>query len=313
MKEGSNYAELLDPEIQAFIERTDSHYPPGLIFPDVNAQRAAYNRLCDDFAVAVPSSISFKDDVVESDGLSVPVRRYVSQLNQAHAHIIYIHGGGYVLGDLDSHHDVCAELSDSTQLNVTAVDYRLAPEHKHPAAFEDCVAVVLFEAKRLRIPLILCGDSAGGNLCAAVSHQLRDVHSTDLVAGQVLLYPELGGDSTRGSYLTHANAPMLTLEEVGYFRNIRRANESRAPDASLLPLEDTNFSKLPSTIVVTAECDPLSDDGKDYCNAINQAGGQAQWRCESGLVHGFIRARHVSQRAKASFTFVVDSLRQLAG
>jgi len=128
----------------------------------------------------------------------------------------------------------------------------------------------------------------------------------------VLIYPELGGDHTRGSYLDHANAPMLTLEEVHFYLNVRVDGSPPTNDASFAALQDTHFTDLPNTLVLSAECDPLSDDGRVYCDAIKQAGGNARWRHEKGLVHGFLRARHSSARAKQSFKAITDQLAEFA-
>lgn len=314
-----DYRKLIDNEIWAFIERTENHYPPDAASRTITEQRSFYHNLCTDFSAGYPNGVVSTDATVDTDTYSVPVRRYSAE-NEQHsdrALIVFMHGGGYVLGNLHSHDDVCAELCAYTGFNLTAIDYRLAPEHKHPSAFEDCLAVVRHEAARLNQPIVLCGDSAGGNLCAAVAHQLRNdsTRSADAVSpvvGQILLYPELGGDKQTGSYSEHANAPMLTLDDVMYYQNIRFANENVNIDFTNAPLQDTSFANLPKTLVVSAACDPLSDDGKHYCDAINQAGGSAQWKNEAGLVHGFVRARHSSEKARRSFQLVIDTLKRFA-
>lgn len=295
-----------------FIERTDRWYPADAVQRTINEQRSIYIAMCREFFNGHPDGVEVSDQVVEFPQHSVPVRRYLSRGEKTNSHIIYMHGGGFVVGGLDSHDDVCAELCDTTRLGVTAIDYRLSPEHKHPAAFNDCLAVVQHEAQRLGVPLLLCGDSAGGNLCAAVSHRLRSSEKSGIVIGQVLIYPALGGDPDIGSYIAHANAPMLTREEVSYYENVRVDGLPPTNDASFAPLQDDNFSNLPNTLVLSAECDPLSDDGRLYCEAINQAGGKARWRNETGLVHGYLRARHASSRAKESFKAITDQLNEFA-
>src|SRR5690606_22159742 len=111
-------------------------------------------------------------------------------------------------------------------------------------------------------PIILTGDSAGGNLAAAVSHTTRG-HARK-PAGQVLIYPALGGDRSKGSYNSHAEAPMLTLRDIEFYADIRTGGQHRAGDITLSPLTDTDFSGLPPTVLITAECDPLSSDGEAY-------------------------------------------------
>jgi acetyl esterase len=128
----------------------------------------------------------------------------------------------------------------------------------------------------------------------------------------VLIYPVLGGDRSRGSYLAHAEAPMLTLRDVAYYEMVRTGGHAVTDDPTLMPLTDTDFSGLPPTVVVSAECDPLSSDGEAYCERIRAAGGKAVWFNEAGLVHGYLRARHSVGRARESFNRIVSALDALA-
>lgn len=308
----TNYQALIDQEIWAFIERTNSWYPADAVERSVDEQRAIYTAMCRAFFNGYPSGVEACDAVIESNDCAIPVRRYNAVRPKLDAHVVYIHGGGFVVGDLDSHDDVCAELCNATSLGITSIDYRLAPEHKHPAAFNDCVSAVRFEAARLMKPLLLCGDSAGGNLCAAVAHAVRADKTQAMISGQVLIYPTLGAVGCEGSFVTHANAPMLTCAELDYYAQVRVDDKPLSNDVTFAPLQDQDFTNLPRTLVVSAECDPLSDDGRLYCEAINNAGGQAQWRNERGLVHGYLRARHASCRARASFAAIVAGLSDFA-
>lgn len=329
-----DYKSLIDEETWSFIAQTESFYPAETIDYPIHRQREIYDTMCRQFFSGYPNGVSASDGIISHGQSTVSVRTYSSaNCNESvkdNAHIVYFHGGGFVVGGLDSHDDVCAELCDLTGFGVTSVDYRLSPEHRHPAAFEDSMACVLHESSRLQIPLLLCGDSAGGNLAAAVSHALRQTKVASglpAIAGQVLIYPGLGGDTTRGSYLTHAEAPMLTTRDVLFYSDIRvsespgldnrgaGSNDARVTmtrDATLAPLSDTDFSNLPNTIIVSAECDPLSDDGRNYRDAITNAGGNAEWINESGLVHGYLRARNSVARARVSFNRIVDALKMLA-
>ncbi len=237
--------------------------------------------------------------MIDIGGRSLPARRYLRAGTSPSATIVYYHGGGFILGGLDSHDDICAELCAGTGYDVLSVDYRLAPEHLHPAAFDDAVGVFTWAAAANDLPIVLCGESAGGNLAAAVAHATRGQART--AVGQVLIYPSLGGDMSRGSYVTHADAPMLSTRDVLFYRDVRFGAGGYAEDARVAPLADRDFSGLPATIVFTAQCDPLSSDGEAYRDRILAAGGRAAWREEPGLVHSYLRARRMSRRAARGF------------
>lgn len=212
---------------------------------------------------------------------------------------MYCHGGGFVLGGLDSHDDVCAEICAQTGYRVVAVDYRLAPEHGHPAAFEDAWSVLIWIKDTYGPGIVLAGDSAGANLCAAVAHHARG--RSEAILGQVLIYGAFGGDADRGSYLEHAQAPMLTRQDILYYMDVRTPGAVPQDDPRFSPLQDSDFSGLPPTVLVTADCDPVRDDSRDYRDRILEAGGKAHWINEPGLVHGYLRARHSVGRARDSF------------
>jgi acetyl esterase len=196
-----------------------------------------------------------------------------------------------------------------TGFEVVSVDYRLAPEHVHPAHFDDAMSAFEWAVGTYACPIFLCGDSAGGNLAAAVSHATRG-HRIKPV-GQVLIYPALGGDMSRGSYLTHAQAPMLTTSDLRNYERLRTGGVDRTGDITMAPLADADFAYLPPTVVFTAECDPLSSDGEAYRDRFVAAGGRAFWLEEDGLVHGYLRGRHTVGRARSSFTRIVDALQVL--
>jgi acetyl esterase len=226
--------------------------------------------------------------------------------------VLYLHGGGFILGGLDSHADACAGLCGATGLEVIAIAYRLAPEHLHPAQGDDAEASFLHLAaggKRI----IVGGDSAGGNLAAALCLRRR-TKGTPMPAGQFLIYPGLGGDRTRGSYVENANAPMLTAKEGAYYFSVRTGglDRDKVTDPDLMPLAAEDFSGLPPAFVVTADIDPLRDDGRTYVERLKAANVTATYRNEPQLVHGYLRARHVSQRAAASFSAICRAVERLA-
>lgn len=305
----TDYTKLIDAETWAFIERTNSFYPPDTVDYTIEQQRAVYDRMCREFHSGYPYGISAEDSVIPASGSSIPIRIYRSAGPDNTAMVLYFHGGGFILGGLDSHDDVCAELCQRTGYEVVSVDYRLCPEHIHPAAFDDALAAFEWAAERYPQNIVVCGDSAGGNLAAAVSHRARG-HARAPV-GQVLIYPGLGGDPSRGSYVTHAEAPMLTVRDMEFYKHVRTGGRDVSKDASYAPLVDDDFSGLPPSALITAQCDPLSSDGEAYRERILEAGGRVFWLEEQGLVHGYLRARHTVRRARESFSRIVEAVRIL--
>ena len=300
---------LIDAETWAFIEKTNSYYPPDTIDYTVTQQREIYDRMCREFFAGYPRGVTAETTAIAAPGHGIPIRIYRNATPNRAAVVLYVHGGGFILGGLDSHDDVCAELCARTGFEVVSVDYRLAPEHLHPAAFDDALGAFEWAAKTYDCPIVLCGDSAGGNLCAAVAHATRG-HARNPI-GQVLIYPGLGGDRSKGSYVTHAEAPMLTMRDLEFYKHIRTGGADRTGDVTLSPLVDADFANLPPTVLITAECDPLSSDGEAYRDRVVAAGGRAWWHEEPGLVHGYLRARNMVGRARASFSRIVDAVSTL--
>lgn len=289
-----DYDTLIDAETWAFIRMTEASYPENAASLSIQDQRALYDQMCTQFRQPRPDGIDTKD--LNADG--VPVRVYTA--GHPTRTVMYFHGGGFVVGGLDSHDDVCADICAKTGYRVVSVDYRLSPEHPHPAAFDDSWAATQWAAREYNTPIVLAGDSAGACLAACTAHYARG--RLDTILGQVLIYPGLGGDLNSVSHLDHAQAPMLNRNDVLFYKDIRLANgQTVETDPTYLPLQDTDFTNLPPTIVFTADCDPLRDDGTTYCKALSEAGTQAHCINEPGLTHGYLRARTLSTRAADSF------------
>lgn len=305
----TDYAHLIDAETWAFIERTNGFYPPDTIDATIDGQRAIYDRMCRAFHAGYPAGIAVETTAIGTATHRIPIRIYTPTEAVPAALVLYFHGGGFVVGGLESHDDVCAELAVNSACTVVSVDYRLVPEHVHPAAFDDAMTTFRWAADTQDLPILLCGDSAGGNLAAAVAHHTRGDPRAPV--GQVLIYPGLGGDQSKGSYVTHAEAPMLSVRDIDFYRDIRAGGADVSGDVSFAPLFDSDFSGLPPTVIVTAECDPLSSDGEAYRDRILAAGGKAAWTEEKGLVHGYLRARHSVTRARDSFARIVAAVTAL--
>lgn len=309
-----------DPEVLAYIARTDSFYPPGAATLTVAENRARYDRYAAAMRQPRPDGVTSEDFAIAAsmppEDRSIPARRYRRAGQDAFPGtvLLYLHGGGFVLGGLDSHDDACGGICGATGIEVVSVAYRLAPEHLHPAQGDDAEAAFLHlahDGRHRRV--IVCGDSAGGTLAAALCLRRRTQGPPHPV-GQVLIYPGLGGDRTRGSYLENADAPHLSTKDSDAYFALRTGGRSRAEvgDPDLMPLLASDLSGLPPAFVVTADIDPLRDDGRDYVERLRAGGVQATWRNEPQLVHAFLRARHMSRRAAASFDWICRSIETLA-
>ncbi|SEE42142.1 acetyl esterase [Rhizobiales bacterium GAS188] len=304
-----------DPEVLAYIERTNSFYPPDATDFSVAENRAWYDRYAREMRAPHPAGVTAEDFSIPaaSPERAIACRRYRKAGSTAppNVTVLYLHGGGFILGGLESHDDACAGLCDATGLEVVAVDYRLAPEHLHPAQGDDAQAAFAHLAAQER-RVIAAGDSAGGNLVAALC--LRCKRGGSMPIGQILIYPGLGGDRSKGSYVVNAEAPMLTAKEGAYYFGIRTGGRERADcrDPDLMPLLAADLAGLPPAYVITADIDPIRDDGRDWVERLKAAGIEAHWRNEPQLVHGYLRARHMSRRAAESFTFICQAATRLA-
>ncbi|WP_084508172.1 alpha/beta hydrolase [Mesorhizobium sp. WSM3224] len=303
------YADRLDRELWDYIDKVNGWYPPEIVASPIAEQRAVYNQMCVAFDQGRPEGVTTSDGLVATKTHAIPVRRYRMANRVAAAVVVYFHGGGFVLGDLNSHDDICAEICAGTGFEVISADYRLAPEHPHPASFDDALAVFEWAAATSALPIVLCGESAGGNLAAAVAQATRR-HPRHAIS-QMLIYPGLGSAETGRSYVEHAEAPLLTLADIEFYRRIRSAPGQALDDPTFSPLKDRDFAGLPPTVIVTAECDPLSSDGKIYRDRILAAGGQAVWREEPRLVHSFLRARMTVRRAAEAFGRIIWDIAKL--
>lgn len=297
----TDYQTLIDAPTWAFIARTDACYPPDTASRSIAEQRSIYDAMCRSFHRGYPPGITARDETIGG----VPCRIYPG----VGPTVVYLHGGGFIMGGLHSHDDICAEICARTGFRVVSVAYRLAPEHLHPAAYDDVLATT--RAIAATGPYLLVGDSAGGCLAASVAQTLR-YQSPPL--GLLLIYAGLGGATDIGSSLTHADAPMLTRSDVLYYGRIRHA-DGKVPDhdPTASPLHATDFAGMPPTVAFSAECDPIADDGAAYCAAITNAGGRAEWHLERGLVHGYLRARHIVPRAAISFDKIITAISTLGG
>ena len=298
-----DYETYLDDEVKAFIAQTNAHYPPDAVNMTIQDQRRVYDDLCRAFDMGYPEGVTAQGRTARG----VPVRIY--EAGEPTVTVVYFHGGGFVVGGLESHDSICAELCAGTGYRVVSVDYRLAPEHLHPAAFDDCLAGTEWVIEQVSGAVVLAGDSAGGNLAACVAQKLRG--QADRIVGQLLIYPALAAKRDYGSYATHAHAPGLTRADIDFYEKIRTGGADVSSDPTYSPMADPDLSGVPPTVIITAECDPLADDGGLYRDAVLAAGGKAHWVNELGLIHGYLRARGMSRKARESFDRIVADIQCL--
>ncbi|EJZ20110.1 alpha/beta hydrolase (plasmid) [Rhizobium sp. Pop5] len=289
--------------ILQFLEICDAFYPADAVEAPIEQQRHWYDALCARFDRPLPPDMIFADGVVQR----IPIRRYRPRKIGTRTILLYLHGGGFVLGSLESHHAICAEIADFAGAELVSVDYRLAPEYRWPAQTDDGFAVLkhLLSANN---KVVLIGDSAGGNLAAGLALRARDEDLPGIV-GQVLIYPALGGDLDTGSYVEMAGAPGLTTADVAYYREILQAPVGN-PIAE--PLHASSLAGLPPTFITAAHFDPLRDDGRQYAAHLADAGVEVWFREEPQMVHAWLRARHMSDGARDGFHAICEAVRHFA-
>lgn len=256
-----------------------------------------------------------EDRLLPGPGGPLAVRLYWPDAPAPHRMLVYAHGGGFVRGDLDSHDHVCRELCATAPCLVVSVDYRLAPEHPFPAALEDCLFATRWthaNAAELRgdaRSLLVAGDSAGGNLVAMVCLRAREAHDPP-IRGQLLFYPVTAHyDPPTPSYIEFADGHFLTSDAMRWFIDLYLGPAACAVDA--FPLAAKDLAGLPPALVMTAECDPLRDEGQAYAERLRAAGVATEYRCVEGMVHGFIAQTDLHVQARQAMREACDWIRGL--
>ncbi|HUE94837.1 alpha/beta hydrolase [Pseudomonas sp.] len=279
----------LSAQMAAFVAESQTHASAD---NSLAAQRAAYGALCRAFSPPRPAGLTINDLQLAE----VAVRRYLPAQPAPAAGwpcLLYLHGGGWMLGDLDSHDFICAYLAQQLGLVVVAVAYRLAPEQPFPAALEDCMGV--WQALRdgqLDVPLeqarlAVAGDSAGGNLAVAICLALRAAGQQQPCA-QALIYPVLSALPLPSHQLC-ADAPLLTHAGLQACLDIYLADPEQRQNPLALPLAAPDFVGLPPAFVAAAEFDSLRDDAARYAERLALDGVPVEFEPGLGLVHGCLR------------------------
>ncbi|MDA9439713.1 acetyl hydrolase [Bradyrhizobium sp. CCBAU 51745] len=311
---------VLDPDAaavyRAFQEAGRPPYetlPPAEARDDYLRARFATNPEPPELARVAPLSIPAPHG-------AIPARIYVPKqprLKDGLAPaLVFFHGGGWVIGDLDSHDVVCRQLADAGALIVIAIDYRRAPDHKFPAATDDAIAAtrwVAANARELGIDparLSIGGDSAGGNLAAVVALAARDGDGPKL-AGQVLIYPAVDFAMTHGSHSEPETSVLLTHAVVRWFRDHYLNGAADIHDWRASPARATTLIGLPPAYVLTAGADPLRDEGEEYAARLKQVGVPVTTKHYPGQFHGFFTMGKLLQQANVAVSEIGAWLKAL--
>jgi acetyl esterase len=303
----------LDPQAQAFLEQAAAAGGPPMHELPVGQVRELVSGLFgtngDPEAVGAVSN-----RLIPGPGGHIPIRVYSPRDESAVPVLVYFHGGGWVAGDLDAYDGTCRALTNAAGCAVVSVAYRLAPEHKFPAAPEDCYAALQWVAANAAVfggdttRLAIGGDSAGGNLTAVVAHMSRDRGGPALVF-QLLIYPVTDYNFNTTSYQKNADGYLLTKDTMVWFWNhyLRDDADGSSPLAS--PLRSANLLGLPPALVITAEFDPLRDEGEAYGARLGEAGVPTAVKRYEGMIHGFFSLSAVFDQGRLAITDAAASLR----
>ncbi|MFD5143749.1 alpha/beta hydrolase [Streptomyces sp. NPDC058401] len=303
----------LDPSIAALLSQVPAGPGKRIITADPAELREAERASNAMVAPGTPIAVgSVADDTVPGPAGPVPVRIYRPAAPGPAPTVVFFHGGGWIVGDLDTHDHVTRRLCRDLGAVVVAVHYRRLPEHAFPAAFDDCLAVARWTAGHVdrfggrRDRLALAGDSAGAALAASVALAFRD--AGEPLAAQFLAYPAT--DRAPGDYPSHTEngeGYLLTLRDLRDLTRILLGGDaSAATDVRASPLHAASHAGLAPAVIATAAYDPLRDEGLAYARALRDAGVDVFVRTYEGLVHGFLNMFAVSAGAEAAVTELID-------
>lgn len=305
----------IDPDLGPFIAQVTQAFAPGPEHMEAADFRALAENLNAQAGRRRPVGVTVVDQMVQAKERKVPVRIYRSA-GAVQAALLFIHGGGWTVGSVESYDTIAADIAVSSQSVVVSVEYALAPEQPYPAGLLDCEAAahwLIAKASSLGIDprnIAIGGDSAGANIAAGLCLKMRDEEGRVSFCLQWLLYPALDTDMERPSYLANADAPILNKMMMGRFLEYYLGDNLREPDSYAMPLRANSLDRLPPAFISAAGHDPLRDDGRAYASRLIEAGVPCEYRENPILVHGHLRARAVSQAAATEFAAACDRLRR---
>lgn len=280
-----------DPQVQRILETIDAAGAPALSDVSPEDARQLMETMADRGSSIAVASV--EDRSIDGPDGDIPVRIYDPDGGERpQPLVLYFHGGGWVVGSLDTHDSNCRKLADETDYVVVSVDYRLAPEHPFPAGLEDCYAAFEWAAANAANlgadadRLVLAGDSAGGNL-ATTTALLARYRDGPTAAYQLLFYPGTGDATTTDSYEENAEGYFLTADEMTWFRNHYFDSDIDQGNVFAFPRLADDLSGLPPATILTAGFDPLRDDGAAYATRLEEDGVSVTHRNYPAMIHGF--------------------------
>ena len=319
MPEAIIRSERLHPEARTLLEMMDAQPAPPLESLDPVEARASRLEPMKMLGGQPEVLGRVEDVVIPGPGRDLPVRVYASGHGGLRPGLLYFHGGGFVFGNLDTHDAVCRALAKESGAVVISVDYRLAPEHKFPAGVEDSHAATVWavaNAERLGIDascIAVGGDSAGGNLAAVVAIRCRDAGGPAL-ALQLLLYPVTDFSTFETpSHRELAEGYFLNRAAMDWFSAQYLASEDQKRHPEVSPLLARDLTGLPPALVITAEFDPLRDEGEAYAQRLQQASVTVTMTRYPGMIHGFVSMRGVLSGGREAIREAAEALRSMRG
>ena len=307
---------MLDPQAKALIDLiAERGIPPTHTLTPADAR--VFYRERRSFSQPAPRAMAEVRELSATGPLgAIPLRLYrPAGVASPAPTLVYFHGGGWVIGDLDTHDVLCRQLADEAGCVVVAVDYRMGPEHRFPAAPDDCMAATRWlqaQAGALGLDparFAVGGDSAGGNLAAVVCLAWRDAGEAVPLQFQLLIYPATDMRATAPSHTSNGQGYVLTSDTIAYFQG-HYLDRDQLADWRASPLLHANLAGLPPALVLTAGFDPLRDEGRQYADALSAAGSTAQYVCFERQIHGFITMGRVIDEANTAVGLCALALRR---
>jgi acetyl esterase len=283
----------LDPQAQAALDQMVALGAPPLNTLSPEDARKAFDLLAQLSGLKPEPVAKVEDRLIPGPAGQIAVRVYTPQGNAPFPVLVFFHGGGFVIGSIELYEEFCRALTNGASCIVVSVDYRLAPEHRFPAAVEDCYAATKWVAGNAEViagdstHIAVGGDSAGGNLAAVVALMARDKGTPPLVF-QLLMYPTTSFAHDTLSTQENANGYFLTRDDMLWFRSLYLRSDADRDNPYASPLRARDLRGLPPALVMTAEYDPLRDEGEAYATRLREAGVAVLCTRYNGMIHGFL-------------------------